>query len=462
MTQAVGPRTRIAVAAGGALLRALRLAGRGATTLPGKAALRIDPGLLGALSKDVPTILVTGTNGKTTTTRMVCAILRGLGWTVVTNRSGANLASGLATTLLEFRKRLRAPKAVAVLEVDEAAFRRVAAGLDPKVAVVTNLFRDQLDRYGELATTLRFLSEGLDACRATLVTDADDSLCASLGRGREDRSLFYGFEPAAMLPPDAVRGTEATHCLLCGTRYVYAARTYGHLGDFACPSCGYRRPDPAVRLRAVLAEDASGSRATFVHGTEAIEARIPVPGRYNLYNALAAASAVVAFGEGFADAVAQLAATDVGFGRMELIRAGERSIRLILVKNPAGFDQAVDFLSTATDVGGALFALNDNLADGTDVSWIWDADLERLAERGRVPARVGAAGKRAEDMALRLAYAGVPAERIRVRPDAHALLGEMLADCPPGTCLYVLPTYTVMLPLRARLASEYGLAGFWE
>ncbi len=455
-------RTRTAVALGAAVLRFLRLVGKGATTLPGKTALAVDPGLLQALAADVPVACVTGTNGKTTTTRMLCAILRGRGRTVVTNRSGANLATGLATTLIESRKRLPDPKAVVVLEVDEAAFRRVAGPLAPRAAVVTNLFRDQLDRYGELATTLRFLSEGLDACGATLVANADDSLAASLGRGREDRALYFGFEPGAMLPPDAVRATEATHCLSCGAAYVYAARTYGHLGDFACPSCGWRRPAPSVTLRGILAESPTGSRAVLACGDEALEAHVPVPGRYNLYNALAAVSAAVALGEPFAEAVRLLPDTDVGFGRMELIQADDRRIRLVLVKNPAGFDQAVDFLTSADDVGGAVFALNDGIADGTDVSWIWDADLERLAARDRVPVRVGASGTRAADMALRLSYAGVPGDRIETDPDAHALVKRMLAACPPGSCLYVLPTYTAMLALRARLAAEFGLAGFWE
>jgi len=450
------------VAAGGTILRGLRLIKRGATTLPGKVALGLDPDLLRSLSKDVPVIAVTGTNGKTTTTRMLCAILRGLGWSVVTNRSGANLSTGLATTLLENRRRLRRPRTAAVLEIDEAAFRRVAAGLSPRVVVVTNLFRDQLDRYGELATTMQFLAEGLDACDARLVTDADDSLCVSLGRGREERTLYYGFDPAAMLPPDAVRGTEATHCLFCGAHYVYAGRTYGHLGDFACPGCGYRRPASSVSCREILEEDAHGSRAVFVRGDEAVEADVPVPGRYNLYNALAAAAAAVAFGESFAASVAQLPTTDVGFGRMELIQAGDRRIRLILVKNPAGFDQAVEFLARATDAGAALFVLNDGIADGTDVSWIWDADLERLADQGRVPPIVGASGQRVHDMALRLVYAGVPSDRLRTSGDAYGLMRECLAACPPGSCLYVLPTYTAMLALRARLASDYGLAGFWE
>lgn len=455
-------RTRIAVTLGVALLRGLRFVGSGATTLPGKVALRIDSKLLRALSAGVPVLVVTGTNGKTTTTRMLCAILRGLGWNVVTNRSGANLKTGLATTLLENRKRLHAPHTVAVLEIDEAAFRRVAEGLDPKVVVVTNLFRDQLDRFGELATTLRFLSEGLDSCSATLVTDADDSLCASLGRDREARTLFYGFEPTAMLPPDAVRGTEATHCLFCGTHYIYMGRMYGHLGDFSCPSCGFARPASAISCRGILTEDGTGTRAVFVQGEQALEVAIPIPGRYNVYNALAAAAAAVVFGESFAGVLSHLPSSDTGFGRMELIQAGDRRIRLILVKNPAGFDQAVEFLGAAKDVGAALFVLNDNLADGTDVSWIWDADLERLSERDEVPLLVGASGKRAQDMALRLAYAGIPADRIRTGDNAYDLLKELLHACPPDTCLYVLPTYTAMLALRARLSADYGLAGFWE
>ena len=455
-------RNRLAVAAGAALLRGLRAFGRGATTLPGKVALRIGPGLLRSLSTGVPVIVVTGTNGKTTTTRMLCAILRGRGWAVVTNRSGANLATGLATTLIENRARLRRPRTVAVLEIDEAAFRRVAEGLDPKVAVVTNLFRDQLDRYGELATTLRFLSEGLDFCSARIVLDADDSLCASLGRGRKGRTLYYGFDPAAMLPPDAVRGTEATHCLICGARYQYAGRTYGHLGDFVCPGCGYRRPASLVSCRSVLSEDPTGTRAVFTMGDEAIEAVVPIPGRYNVYNALAATAGAVAFGEPFADVLAHLPTADTGFGRMELIQAGDRRIRLVLVKNPAGFDQALEFLGAAKDVGAALFVLNDNIADGTDVSWIWDADVEQLVERGQVPPLVGASGQRVHDMALRLVYAGIPTDRLRTGEDAYVMLRSCLEACPPDTCLYVLPTYTAMLALRARLCADYGLAGFWE
>ena len=466
-------RASLAIQTGRALTFLLRSLGRGATALPGKAALTVDPLLLKRLTAGRTVYLVTGTNGKTTTVRILCSILEALGTPVITNPSGANLDSGLTTTLLDhlplLRQKTTGENDVAIVfEIDEAFFAKLAASLGPSICVVTNFFRDQLDRYGELAHTRDLIAKGLDDSSARVVLCADDSLCASLARGREDQCLYFGLDQKAMQAGPSGAVTESAFCTFCGTRYQYQAHAYGHLGHFTCPDCGFTRPQPDLSFAPAAPlshetqtrpdEKSEPQTLRFQYHGQTILAELAIPGLHNGYNASAALLAAIAGGQPFAPAAGAMGQARAAFGRMERFAVGEREVCLILVKNPVGMDRALDFVSQAKDFGAAMLLLNANDPDGRDVSWIWDVDFETHL----LPGRLGLSGIRAADLALRLNYAGKIASELEVDSDTLALFDRQLALCPPGTCLYVLPNYTAMLDLRASLARRYQLREFWR
>jgi len=457
-------RSGLAIAAGRGASFGLRLLGRGATSLPGKIALTIDPDLLGRLTSGRQVFLVTGTNGKTTTVRMLCTILRDHGSLVITNPSGANLDSGLTTTLLgqirDLRRTARpsaARQAALVFEIDEAFFGKLAAQLNPSVCVVTNFFRDQLDRFGELQHTRDLIARGLDASQARIVLCADDSLCASLGRDRAADTVYFGMADESMQQQSDDAILESQFCTFCGGRYQYEGMAYGHLGRFHCPDCGYTRPEPDLSFSPQNHSDRS-LPLIFTWHCEQAAVDIPIPGLHNGYNAAAALSAAMAAGLPFARSVAALEQSQAAFGRMERFTVGEKDVCLILVKNPVGMDRALDFVARTQDRGGMMVLLNANDPDGRDVSWIWDVHFEHHLPEGRI----GVSGVRCHDMALRLQYAGKDAADLSTSPDHLALFDNLLAECPSGRCLYILPNYTAMLALRADLARRYHLREFWR
>ena len=436
----------------------LRLLGRGGTALPGKLALRVCPDLLGQVSRGVQTVLITGTNGKTTTTRMLCAMYDGLGLSYFTNRSGANLASGLAAVYLDNAALTGRPKCTrAVIECDEGALRQVSGRLRPAVIVVTNVFRDQLDRYGEVTHTLESIRAGiLAAPEATVCLNADCSLTASLAGDVPNPVRFFGLD----VPCEATAAgvSDAPRCIRCGGAYQYRYHTYAHLGGFYCPHCGYARPEPDTAVTGLTALRPDGSTARFRCGDDELSADISLPSVYNVCNAAAALCAAGALGLPVRRAAETLGGVRAGFGRMEVLPVGRHEARIILVKNPAGCDRALDYLATIPGDFLAVFCLNDKTADGTDVSWIWDADYERLIARGTVREAV-VYGTRAGDMRLRLKYAGLDDAHIRCAADLDELMQWMRqADRP----VYLLPNYTSLLEVRERIAAESGGRKFWE
>ena len=491
-------RAGFAVFAANCISKGLRLLGRGATTLPGRTALKICPQILSKLSKDKKIIVLTGTNGKTTTTHMAAGILESRGYTVITNVSGANLATGITTTMIEgIRTERRAEKTggktVYVIEADEAAFAKVTAQLKPMVCVVTNLFRDQLDRYGELVHTQAFIAKGLDATDSQIILDADDSLVAALERGREDRVTFFGMDESSMsrntVTNPLVSGlgettSDASYCSFCQTKYEYRARSFGHLGAFFCPSCGYKRKEPHFSVsykvlsgqeksaaqsgpHAVLGPADVGFPVTLSYSGEAVTIGLPIPGIHNFYNMAAAVAACVTLGKksgdpmlSFSDCVKEVGHIQPAFGRMEKIPVGSKSVCLLLVKNPVGLERTLSFVSQASDAGGMYLLLNSNDADGKDVSWIWDVDFESRS----YPEKVFVSGERYGDMYLRLAYAGIDKSRMKAEPMSSCgdLLDDALAQCADGKCLYILPNYTAMLALRKIMVKRYNLRDFWK
>lgn len=460
-------RTRLAAWTGRITIRLLRLLGRGATTLPGRVALKIDPRLLLHLTAGRRVFLVTGTNGKTTTVRILRTLLEQQGLNVTTNTSGANLNTGLATTLIDAGTAIRQADRQGignafVFEIDEAFFGKIADQLNPSVCVVTNFFRDQLDRYGELRTTCDLIEKGLAKVQSAVVLNADDSLCASLGRDRADRARYFAMSDEMLSDLPTRSSDEAAYCLYCGGHYRYLGRSYGHLGRFVCPDCGFSYPAADLTVQLLTAESDETRQGQLLRfrdrNGDPFDGFLPIPGRHNAYNAAAAILAMQADGFSLMSIVPGLTAASPAFGRMERFKADGKDVCLLLVKNPVGMDRALEFVTGAADVGAAYLLLNSEDPDGRDVSWIWDADFESHP----LPQPVYISGKRCHDMALRLLYAGIPRTSLDASPDESAQFDAALAACPAGKCLYILPNYTAMLKLRAELASRYGLRAFWQ
>jgi UDP-N-acetylmuramyl tripeptide synthase len=438
-----------------------RRAGRGGTSLPGKLLLRMEPGAVGELAARLPggNAVISATNGKTTTAAMVASILERGGRTLVHNRAGANMAGGIAGTLLEAAgPRGTIAGDTGLFEVDEFWLDQLVPQLAPRALLLANLFRDQLDRYGELETIAdRWAEVVARASGTTLVLNADDPLVADLGRERADEVVYFGVEdPAMALPGGLAHAADSKHCRRCGAPYRYDHVFLGHLGHYHCDACGATRPAPAVAAERVVLDGLRGARMTLRLGGETMDVRLPLPGLYNVYNALAAAALATSLGAPPADVVAGLEAVAAAFGRAETVRVDGHDLLLLLVKNPAGANEVLRTLALEDGEHDLLAVLNDHTADGRDISWVWDADFEALAGRLR---RVTCSGTRAAEMALRLKYAGVPEDRLVVEPELASGLDGALAAVPsePGR-LVAIPTYTAMLELRRELVTR-GVAG---
>ncbi len=408
-----------------------RRSGRGGTSLPGKVLLRLEPGAIGRMAGRLGggSAVISATNGKTTTAAMVAAVLERTGATLVHNRAGANMAGGVASALLQARGD------VGLFEVDEFWLDRVVPQLRPRALLLANLFRDQLDRYGELeAITDRWAEVVRRAPGTALVLNADDPAVADLGREHAG-AQFFGVEDDAVRLPGLPHATDAKHCRRCGRPYVYDAVFLGHLGRYHCPTGDSARPVPDVAAEDVVLDGIRGARFTLRFPEGRAPVAIPLPGLYNVYNALAAAALCRALGVGLADIAAGLAEAGPAFGRAEVVDG----LTILLVKNPAGANEVIRTLALEPGEHEVLFALNDRTADGRDVSWVWDADFEVLAPHLR---RAVCSGTRAAEMAVRLKYAGVPTDRLTVAGDLRAALATV------GRPAFALPTYTAMLELR--------------
>jgi UDP-N-acetylmuramyl tripeptide synthase len=452
------------VALSRALGAASRASGRGGgTTLPGRVLLRLEPEAIAALGAGLErgATIVSATNGKTTTAGMIAAILAADGRRPVHNRAGSNMTWGVATALLEQRGE------EGLFEVDEAWLPRVAQQLDPSLIVLGNLFRDQLDRYGEMEALADEWAEAVAARagRAGFVLNADDPLVADLGRDaggdRREGVLYFGIDDASQALPQLQHAFDAKHCRRCGHPYAYERAFVGHLGHYRCPSCGAERPRPEVAATAIELRGMEGSRVAVRTPQGDLRVDLPLPGLYNVYNALAAIAAALRLGVAPERIAAALGEMRAAFGRVETIDVSGVPVSILLIKNPAGANEVLRTLMLEGREKGAgidlWIALNDRIADGRDVSWVWDADFELLAEGVR---RVTCSGTRAPEMALRLKYAGWPQERIEVlegiAPSIHAAVAGAEGR------LFALPTYTALLELR-KLLSDRGLAPeFWR
>jgi UDP-N-acetylmuramyl tripeptide synthase len=455
----LGPKL-VAARAVGALARR---AGRGGgTSLPGKLLMRLDPDAISELALRLPRgcVVLSATNGKTTTAAMAATVLERAGISLVHNRAGANMAGGVASTLLAAtRAGGRIEGELGLFEVDEFWLDRMTSQLDPRAVLLSNLFRDQLDRYGELETIADRWADVVSALPETtkLILNADDPLVADLGRERR-QVTYFGVEDDSMAMPEMQHASDSKHCRRCGTAYVYEAIYLGHLGRYRCPHCGQTRPEPAVAAERVQLHGTRGATVQLRTPTGTGTLELPLPGLYNVYNALAAAALCLDLGIGLEQVIAGLHAVTAAFGRAERITIGDLELSILLVKNPAGANEILRTLALEPGELDVLGVLNDRTADGRDVSWVWDADFEILAPRAR---RVTCAGTRAAELGLRLKYAGVAPERLHVEPSLPAAFDQALAATPNGR-LFALPTYTALLELRDLLAERGYAPRFWE
>ncbi len=462
----MNPRLSAAVAATRLTAFACAAGRRGGTSLPGLVGLRIDPLLVERLASGLNgAVVVAGTNGKTTTSSWIAAALRAGHRPVLHNQEGSNMLRGLATTLARrstLTGRLRGRRGpIGLFEVDEAALPKVLAQVRPSVVTITNLFRDQLDRYSEIALIAQSWKAPLAGLPAgtRLVLNADDPLVAWLGHDAPGKVVYYGVETWPGAPTsEARRSADSLYCPDCATGLVFSEIAYSHLGHYYCPGCGLRRPAPTVWAR-VHAEGPAGSTLTIGVAGTSFEGKLTAPGRYNVYNAVAAVAAATAAGVEPEIAIRAVEGAKGVFGRAESIEVEGRTVRLYLIKNPTGADEVLDVIAGGDKSGDLLMLLSDNAADGHDVSWIWDARFEVLADWA---GRVSCGGTRAEDIALRLKYAGLPNPPVMVPDDIPQAVRGAVDRRPVGGTLSIVATYTAMLAARDVLARDGHVEPYWR
>ena len=515
--------------AAGAISRRLNLGG--GTSIVGLVAQRLYPNIVPHLAQQLEhgSVAVTGTNGKTTTSGFIAAILSDAGLRVWRNREGSNLMGGIASALvmrgLPNGRLRRSGRAISILEVDEAVVPQVIHTIPPRVLVFTNLFRDQLDRYGEVDSIASRWHKALHTLPqdAILVLNADDPATAYLGESFTGRVLYFGIDDPALdiaNQPDAAQRHQVMDtriCPKCGGEYIYEMRFYSHMGHYRCSQCDYKRPQPDVRAMKVQSDDFDrmrihiASSIPIVHTTKTQEQEItvPLPGIYNIYNALAAATAAQALQIGWGPIVTGIEQFKPIFGRGERIQVEGRTLRLLLAKNPTGFNEVLRTLFSEGTQRHVLFVLNDNIADGRDISWIWDVDFERAVQQTTT---LVVAGSRALDLALRLKYAGLKLEEMSIitpaplrsarheapehnrnrrtaknryrklpgtairertvtveepaiQPQRYGIaeaLNVALRQTPVGETLFVVPTYTGLLEIHHELEQRGLTPHYWE
>lgn len=447
-------KENLAVSLGKLSTNAIRTLNLGlGSNLPGRIARRVAPNVLKQLAMQCRkgVLAVSGTNGKSTTCGFISSILHKAQLKIVHNRQGANLVTGITATLIDqasWQGKLDAD--YCLFEIDEATLPLVAREIDIAAIVVTNLFRDQLDRFGELDTTARLIEKGISINNSPAILNADDPNVAKLASASS--RIYYGIESLApgTILSEGVR--ELSYCSNCENEYSYSLLFYGQLGHWCCAKCGNVRPQPTVSA-ADIAISASGSTFTLKLDQTSVPIKIALPGLFNVYNALAAASMAFKIGIDAQTIKNGLESYETLFGRSERVEISGKSVLIQLIKNPSGATQVIS--ACANDAHKQiLIAINDNYADGRDISWLWDAEFERLGEHS---GKVVVAGQRAEDMAVRMKYAGIDPARIVLVSDLSQALDCAISLTEASETLWVMPTYTCLLEMQ-KILSARGLA----
>lgn len=420
---------------------------KGGTSFPGKLATKIDPQVLEKLASDYEVIVVTGTNGKTMTTALITETLREKYGDILTNPSGSNMAQGIVTAFLAHKKS-KAKRKIAVLEVDEANVKLISQMLHPAAFVLTNIFRDQMDRYGEIYTTYKKIVAGIKlAPQAKIIANGDAAIFSSIKL--PNPKVFYGFKLKADQQQNDIKAdvnTDGVLCPVCDHILHYHAISYANLGDYFCPHCGFKRPQLDYQVNEISLQ--TPNRINFA--IDQSKFSINIGGTYNIYNALAAFSTAREFGVSENEVATAFKKNKRIFGRQELINYAGKDINLILVKNPVGLNEVLSLINTETDNYTLAALLNAEHADGIDTSWIWDANFENL-HKSKIRMIISG-GKRYHDMGFRLEVAGFDPGLMKTAPDDETLLAD-LKDAPTKK-IYILATYTAMLALRQTLANK--------
>lgn len=446
----------IAIIASKTVLKLSTILFKGGSNFPGKIALALDKNILSTVTKGYKVILVTGTNGKTTTTSMIYNILKKDGKKVFTNNTGANMNTGIVSSFVSFyRFSKNDEEKYAVIEVDEAYLQIITENIKPEIITVTNLFRDQLDRYGEVHTTYTKILEGIvKTPNSTLVLNGDESLLGKVDL--ENPTVYYGFDTPIKNDTVLSVNADSKFCKFCKNPYSYEFITYNHLGKYFCEHCGYSRPNLKYKVENIISLTPSGSEVTINNE----DYYINQSGEYNIYNGLCALAVTKELGISSDSIKTSLSNQESSFGRQEVLNINGKEVKIILVKNPAGYNQAINTimlnLNESTPINLALM-LNDNYADGTDVSWIWDVDFEQLAKLDIKSTIIG--GIRLYDMAIRLKTAQLQEETFKMCETDEELLNSLINA--PQESTYVLVTYTAMLNLRKLLHSKGYINKIW-
>lgn len=437
----------------------LRKTGRGGTAVPGIVAMKFAKNILAVTSKGMEIVVVTGTNGKTTSCNMIEHALTGAGRDCLLNKSGANLLHGIAADLICNATWTGKPKShYAVLECDEAALKQVVPLVRPKAIVVTNLFSDQVDRYGGVENTLKEIRTGvLRSPQSTLVLNAEEPLSASLALNVPNKVVWYGLDQNVGVQGN-IDLSDAGRCPKCGGEYTYDYHIYAHLGGFRCTSCGHKRQTPDVSVTAIDKIAADGSTIQLKTDGKTQEVHVALPAVYNVYNAAAAVAAARAMGIPAQEAIDSLSSVRSSFGRLETFDLNGNRLQMILVKNPAGCNQAFSYLTGFDEDFTAILCLNDRTGDGHDISWINDTDYEKLCSDPHVK-KIYVGGDRAADLSERLKKAGAGEDLQEIVTDYNVLLEKLKKEEHP---IFALPNYTAMMELRAVLSQATGNKDFWE
>jgi UDP-N-acetylmuramyl tripeptide synthase len=429
------------------------MAFKGGTNFPGRVALKLDKNILNILGENYKLILITGTNGKTTTTSMIYNMIQESGKDVITNNTGANMLPGIVSCLVEnFSYKKQQSERYAVIEVDEANLKFITEHLTPYIITVTNLFRDQLDRFGEVYTTLNKILEGIEKVpSSTLVLNGDESLLGDLGLSNP--TVYFGFNTALDNNKTIDLNADAKFCKKCKSPYKYHYISYNHLGNFYCTNCGYMRPPLNYSVDKVIEQSSEGSLVEIDNN----EYYINQPGTYNIYNGVCAYSIAKLLNINNSVVFNSLKSQKSSFGRQESVTINNKNIKIILVKNPAGFDEAINTIALDKRKLSLAFILNDNYADGRDVSWIWDVAFEKLTALD--VSSVMVAGIRRADMAVRLKVAGFNTDSFSLCENHEELLTSIINS--ENDTLYILATYTAMISFRKHLHSKGYINKLW-
>lgn len=440
-----------------------KLKGTGGTAAPGLCALKIDPNLVRKLStfNNLQSIIVSGTNGKTTTARLISTILE-KNKKLIHNRQGSNLLRGIASTLIENSSILgKIDAEIALWEADEAALVEISSQVNPDTLVLLNLFRDQLDRYGEIntiRTKWQSVVKNLPKM-STLVLNSDDPSVNYLKEFAKCKTIFFGLDVGNIDLPTVENVQDIKYCIKCANKLTYTKLYSAHLGIYHCTKCGFKRNEPNVKATDVKFKADYSSELLLTIYDKRFTLNYPLPGLYNAYNVLAAISVAVQHGTDLPAIKKSVSKFRAAFGRFQSVKipasptgGGNKSVLIFLIKNPAGANEVIRTIA-ANDKLNLLLILNDNIADGRDVSWIWDTNWEVLS--GKVN-NLQVAGSRASDLANRLKYAGFKINKNIIKSNVNDALQQSLDNLATDQKLIILPTYTALLEIERAIETLGG------